>query len=285
MNISDPTFKEYSFANHSEVYKILEETFNEFNISYYLIGANARDVALYKAGERPIRATADIDFAVMVEDHQHYEAVKFRLSEKDFETSQERTPYRLYYNKSNTIIDLLPFGQIEQESTVSFDQRSVELSAVGMKEVLLAVETFEHPSGVSIPVSPAHGIVILKLIAWSEKPQRERDLSDIAALIKASWSLYEDELFIENSEHADLFNLPDDEFDIRLVAARVMGRKMQLILRDNYSLNESIQKMIKRDIEQHSGSISLSLAKTLGIDLILSKEHLKSILVGMTEKW
>lgn len=66
MSTSNPTYKDYSFAKHGEVYRILEEVFTANDIKYYLVGANARDVQLYKAGIKPTRSTADIDFAVIL---------------------------------------------------------------------------------------------------------------------------------------------------------------------------------------------------------------------------
>ena len=66
MSTSDQSYKQYSFAEHKEVYQKLETAFVKFNAHYYLIGANARDVQLYKAGQKPNRGTADIDFAVMI---------------------------------------------------------------------------------------------------------------------------------------------------------------------------------------------------------------------------
>ena len=53
MSTSARTFKDYSFGDHADVYRIIEQVCSEFHIHYYLIGANARDVALYKAGETP----------------------------------------------------------------------------------------------------------------------------------------------------------------------------------------------------------------------------------------
>lgn len=82
MSTSNLTYKEYSFAHHKEVYQLLETVFREFKIFYYLIGANARDVALYNAGQKPTRATGDIDFAIMLPDIPTYEALLQELENK-----------------------------------------------------------------------------------------------------------------------------------------------------------------------------------------------------------
>tara|TARA_R110002033_G_scaffold160508_2_gene196850 strand:+ start:8321 stop:9178 length:858 start_codon:yes stop_codon:yes gene_type:complete len=282
MSTSPQSFKKYSFANHKEVYQILDTVFVANGITYYLIGANARDVALYRAGAKPSRTTADIDFAVMVPDHARFEKLKNHLIKEGFETANSGMPYRLFYTKSNTIIDLLPYGQIAQDYTVSFTERQLELSTVGMTEVASATEVFEHPEGFSIPVSPSHGLVILKLIAWSEKPDRTKDLGDIAELLETAWPLYEPELFIEDSVHADLFNTED--FETGTAAAQVMGRKMQQVLQLNDELRTSILNMFEAELATETGPISIAIATAMDRNIAFAQRIIEAIKKGITEK-
>lgn len=282
MSTSNQSFKDYSFAHHGEVFKILDSVFRSYGVSYYLIGANARDVALYKAGEKPIRATADIDFAVMVPGHEEFDYIKEELKKKGFEKDLGNMPYRLFHSKSKAVIDLLPFGGIEEESTVRFAESKLELSSVGMSQVASDIETFVHPEGFSIPVSPAHGLVILKLIAWSEKPgYREKDLGDTANILRIAWSIYEPELYSEDAEHSDLFEV--EKFDARLIGARVMGRKMYPILQLDKALNKKIKLLLDDQIKAGPGLLTLAIAKALGCDLSFAKEMIKSLQQGAEE--
>lgn len=281
MSTSPQSFKVYSFAQHTEVYQILEHVFASHGISYYLIGANARDIALYKAGAKPSRATADIDFAVMVPDHASFEELKAALKQQGFEDTKGLMPYRLFHTKSQTVIDLLPYGQIAQDYTVSFTERQVALSTVGMTEVASATEVFEHPEGFSIPVSPSHGLVILKLIAWSEKPSRTKDLGDIAALLETAWPLYEPELFVEDSAYADLFDAED--FETSTAAAQVMGRKMQEVLQLNDALRTDILSMFEAELKKETGPISIAIATAMDRDIAFAQSILKAIHKGIIE--
>jgi len=281
MSTSPQSFKVYSFAQHTEVYQILERVFASHGISYYLIGANARDVALYKAGAKPSRATADIDFAVMVPDHASFEELKTALKQQGFEDTKGLMPYRLFHTKSQTVIDLLPYGQIAQDYTVSFTERQVALSTVGMTEVASATEVFEHPEGFSIPVSPSHGLVILKLIAWSEKPSRTKDLGDIAALLESAWPLYEPELFVEDSAYADLFDA--EVFETSTAAAQVMGRKMQEVLQLNDALRTAILSMLEAELKKETVPISIAIATTMERDIAFAQRVLKAIHKGITK--
>ncbi|SFB80868.1 Nucleotidyl transferase AbiEii toxin, Type IV TA system [Flagellimonas taeanensis] len=282
MSTSNHSFKAYSFAHHGEVYRILEKVFAEHGVNYYLIGANARDIALYRAGERPIRATADIDFAVMVPDHDRYNAIKLELKKYGFDDVGRNMPYRMFHEGSKTVLDLLPFGGIEENRMVSFLNEKIELSAVGMQQVAEDIEMFEHPEGFSIPFSPAHGLVILKLIAWSEKPEmRMKDLGDTAEILRIAWALYEPELYRENAEHADLFGLED--FEMHSVSARIMGRKMQRILKLDRDLGDKIKGLLQKELDAETGPLTLALAKALDKDLGFARKIVRAMQTGILE--
>ncbi len=75
----------------------------------------------------------DIDFAIMLPDMITYEKVFSDLLTSGFRDT--KMPYRLIYDKTNTVINILPFGEIEEKGTVKFTERETELSVVGFKEV------------------------------------------------------------------------------------------------------------------------------------------------------
>lgn len=281
MGTSNLTYKDYSFAEHKAVYLSLEVTLKQFGVFYYLIGANARDVQMYKAGVKPHRGTADIDFAVMLPDIETYHEIRNNLKQKGFEEAYGNLPYRLLYKPTNTVIDLLPYGEIAQKNTVTFTERAVELSVVGMHEVGSASENFEHPEGFTIPVSPAHGIVILKLVSWSEKPDRTKDLTDIKALLDAAWELYETEFFQENSPYADLFDT--DNFKMHLAAARVMGRKMQAILNQNQDLKTLIVSEIEKELNATVGPKAQQLVAGTTQTIAEIKTIFNALLTGIND--
>tara|TARA_R100000935_G_scaffold10424_2_gene20821 strand:+ start:2437 stop:3285 length:849 start_codon:yes stop_codon:yes gene_type:complete len=271
MSTSGLTYKAYSFAYQKEVYLLLETAFSKFGISYYLIGANARDVALYKAGQKPTRATGDIDFAIMLPDISTYEALLQELTDKGFSPQKKQEGYRMHHRKTNTLIDLLPYGGIAGNNLVQLPGTGIELSVVGLAEVGEEMQEFEHPEGFAIPVSPAHGVVILKLISWSERPERTKDLKDIKDLLQAAWNLYEEELFKENSPYADIFEAED--FRKETAAARVMGRKMQAIL----DRDQNLKNLIITEIEKELGTSTGPKAREMVAGTDDNVEEIKNI--------
>lgn len=278
MSISNPTYKDYSFADHGEVYTILENVFSEFGIQYYLIGANARDVHLYKKGIRPNRGTADIDFAIMVPDFEVYDAIFNKLCELGFRKVNE--PYRLIFDKTDTVLDLMPYGEIEENYTVNFDERELSLSVLGFKEVGAHIEYVAIPEiGLNIPVTPIEGIFILKLISWNDKPhRRQKDLEDISVLLKNAWDLYETESY---ESHLEIFE--DDNFEMQTAAAYIIGKKMQPILNSNEELKNIIVSVIERSIEEKTKAEQpeITMAQALNTSIAEVQKIMTYLLAGI----
>jgi predicted nucleotidyltransferase len=98
-------------------------------------------------------------------------------------------------------------------------------------------------------------IVILKLIAWQDRPEIRRDeIKDISKILKHFFEMYADEIY-EN--HNDLFGSEDAE--LNLIAARVMGREMSKIAKRNESLFNRLQELL----EVNSNNSDSEMAKIM----------------------
>ena len=281
MSTSNQTYKQYSFAHHAKVYAILDAVFSKHGIVYYLIGANARDVQLYKQGIKPTRGTADIDFAIMVPDFDVYQSIFDTLCSNGFRTSQEA--YRLVFDETNTVLDLMPYGEIEQEYTVNFTDRELSLSVLGFKEVGQHIENVKiSEENYTLPVSPVEGLIILKLISWEDKPDlRIKDIEDISFLLQHAWQLYEEEAY---TNHLDLFD--DEDFDTQIVAARIIGRKMAPIINQNELLKLSIVSILVSSIanKQKAQNPEIILSQKMNKTIEDIQAILSAVLKGINEK-
>lgn len=219
-NISNKTYKELSLPYFKEVFLIIDNVCNSLGIGYYLIGAQARNFHLLENGITPSRGTQDIDFAVMLPEMEVYEKMKNSLIGNDFRKVSE--PYRLIHDKTNTVIDLLPFGEIEEEGTVTFTERETELSVIGMKEVNEHTVKAEIEE-LTIKVSPLEGIVILKLISFSEKPERKKDLDDISEILRNYFDIHSERILSNFVEYEEL---ETGNFQ-QLAGARLMGKRYE----------------------------------------------------------
>ncbi len=239
-NTSNQTYKELAIPYFREVFDDIDEVLTSLGIPYYLIGVSAVALELLKSNIMPSRGTKDIDFAIMISAVKQFEEVTDALQSKGF--NKVKAPWTMYHDHYKVAIDLLPFGEVEEKDTFNFSDRNIDLHVLGFKEVL--------SESVSIPIEdkfanipPLHGMIILKLVAWSDRPdERENDLSDIMLIIKSHSDIAFDEIL---THHFDTF--PEDGYEPLLVSARVLGRKIAPII----SKSERLQTRIL-DVLQHN---------------------------------
>lgn len=240
-SISNQSFKELAIPYFKECIDCIDEVMKECNVPYYLIGASAIALELLKEGIKPGRGTKDIDFAVMVSSIKEYEKISNAIEAKGFK--KVAAPWTLYSDSFKIAIDLLPFGEIEEKFTDHFTQRHVDLHFLGFREVMeesVSVNIDERL--VNIP--PLPGMVILKLIAWSDRPEdRMDDLSDILKIIQHYYELKWDEIV---DQHFD--TLEKEPFDQLLIAAEVLGRNSKLYLEKSETISTRVLTVLETNL-------------------------------------
>lgn len=279
MNTSGQTYKELAIPYFKEVFEIVDSTMVMFKIPYYLIGANAIALQLLKQGIKPGRATKDIDFAIMISSMTDFENIVSELEKQGF--NKVEAPWTLFHPTYNTVVDLLPFGEIEQNSKVNFNERFVDLHVLGFKEVLEGSSTIEiEEKIVHIPSLP--GMVILKLISWSDRPEeRGNDLYDILKIIE-NYFMYNDDEIIK--EHFDIFPDEHEEFDQLKIASRVLGRKLGTYIKDSVLVKRRIEETLEKNtIDPHKSEIARNWAQQKQWDLEYTYGLLESLKRGLSE--
>ncbi|MCW0482378.1 nucleotidyl transferase AbiEii/AbiGii toxin family protein [Gaoshiqia sediminis] len=248
MNISNQTYKELAIPYFKETFDCIDQIMAEYGIPYYLIGVSAIALELLKKGIKPSRGTKDIDFAIMISSMKEYENISRALIEKGY--NKVKAPWTFYSDRYNVAIDVLPFGEIEEQHTINFSKRHADLHVLGFSEVLEeAVQIPIDEKFVNIP--PLPGMVILKLIAWSDRPEeRENDLADILRVIQHYFDLEFDEIV---EFHNDTF--PEhEELDPMLIAAEVLGRKSKVFLSKSEKLASRVHKVLNDNLSEGSKS-------------------------------
>ena len=223
-----------------EMLAALERGFAAFQLDFYLVGAVARDVWMTAInGIPPSRITRDIDFAVFIEDKGIYEKLKRHLIKiEHFQPSKENNFVLFWQGRMQ--VDLLPFGNkvsLEGTGLTSLNMPGFkEIYESGLPEVELEGE--HRFKFCTLP-----GIVILKLIAWEDRPEiRRDDLKDILTILTYFFEMYTDQIY---EHHSDLFG--DDDFGLNLIAARVMGREMKKIAIRNEKLYERLTNLLEKN--------------------------------------
>lgn len=270
MNTSNQSYKELAIPFFKETFDCIDNIMQKHNVPYYLIGVSAIALELLKDGIKPSRGTKDIDFAIMISSMRDYEVISIDLEKQGFK--KVKAPWTFYSDAYKVAVDLLPFGEIEERDTENFNKRNAELHLLGFKEVLEEAEQVQIGEKIA-NIPPLPGMIILKLIAWSDRPEeRGNDLEDILKIIQHYFDLAFDEIV---EEHHDTF--PEGEFDQMLVAAEVLCRKARKILQKSQKLSDRINVMLKSNLANAEHSpITKEWARRLGRDI----EYAKDILIA-----
>jgi predicted nucleotidyltransferase len=194
-----------------------------------LVGATARDILLtYAHGIAIARATADIDFALATQNWLVFESVRARLIETGEFTAVRGSTHRLLY-KNVMPVDIIPFDGVERANRhIEWPPgHDVAMNVLGYREALQCAELVRLPGGSVISVISLPALMLVKLIAWSE---RGRDAPG-----KDAYDLYlvlRNYLDAGNSQRldGDAAYLLDDTFDYECTGAWLLGADARSVL-------------------------------------------------------
>jgi len=278
MSELNQNYKELAIPFFREVFELIDDVLKNRGIPYYLIGVSAIALEMLKKGIKPARGTKDIDFAIMISTLDQFEEVVEDLEKNGF--NKVEAPWTMVHPEYEVIVDLLPFGEIEENNTVGFNERNTDLHVLGFKEVMKDSREYEIEDRV-VHVPAIQGIVILKLVAWSDRPEdRGNDPYDILRVIEH----YNDLEFDTNMlEHYDLIP-EEDDFDERLFSARILGRKAKAYLDESKELETRIFEVLEANtVEAEASRIAKSWATQKGWDLEYCLALLEEFKAGLSE--
>lgn len=240
MTISQSNFEAIR-EHYAPVFDALERAMAFCELDFYLIGAQSRDVWInHLPFEKKI--TRDIDFAVSVPGQAAWDALSTHLQEKENFRRDLKQPYRFY--REELMLDLIPFGGMEKDGTVSLADPHTELSVYGCREVTEeAVVLSDKFKIITLP-----GLCILKLIAFGERPdQRQKDWDDFVLVLTNYGEIAGEQLY--EGKYDDLIT---GDFDFTVASARMMGRHLQPIVNKNSELKDRILKTLESRLQKFS---------------------------------
>jgi hypothetical protein len=125
------------------------------------------------------RTTEDVDFVVQVNDWaQHHKLVDHAL-ESGFEKRPEE--HRLRHGATDTLIDLVPYGGLEDpEGTIRWPVSEHEMSVWGMQESQEHAVALEVAPGLRVRAVTLPCLVALKMFAWLDRRHTDKGESDLA---------------------------------------------------------------------------------------------------------
>ena len=266
----------------TEMLSALERGFQKFDIDFYLVGAVARDAWMSIKEKKASRTTGDIDFAVLINNKAVYGDLKDYLTQyEDFAPSSQNAFVLIW--KDKTQVDLLPFGNIKDEDgNVSVEGTGLtsvrmpgfdEIYEEGLPELIL--EDKHQFKFCTLP-----GIVLLKLIAWDDRPEiRSKDIYDISDILNHFFDMYDNEIW---EYHSDLFE--DEEDDLKHIASRVMGREIGKIAKRNEKLFSRVNTILNENTEDiHKSKIAMMMVAYFDNTVTENVQLLKQLQKGFLE--
>ncbi len=238
-------------ASISGLLDALERGFEKFNIDFYLIGALARDTWMGMNDKRPKRATKDVDFAILIPNTKTFNELKeYLIKEEEFNPYHENAFVLIW--KDGTQVDLLPFGDIEDNGVVKVEGRGhTSINVDGIREVYeKGLPEVEIESGNTFKFCTLPGLVLLKLIAWNDRPEmRSKDILDISDILNNYFDIHSEEIY---NNHIDLFD--NEAAELIDIAAMVMGRELGAILKKNKAITSRVIRILEENTNDSKNS-------------------------------
>lgn len=238
-------------AHLEDMMKALQRAFRKFDVDYIIIGAFARDFWLKYIHQMPEskRKTKDIDVAIILKTMSQFEELKdYLIKEEDFRATHNK--FRMI-SKEGIEIDLSPFGDIEleegYENWVTNHSNSRKPSTLGLKEASANKEIMsDDTNNVDFKVITLEGLVMLKIIAWNDRPEiRQKDAQDVAYILDNYYDTQLENIFENHWDLLDEENAADIPW---IVGARVLGRNMQKVVNLNEALKSNVIQILESQI-------------------------------------
>ncbi|WP_037317965.1 nucleotidyl transferase AbiEii/AbiGii toxin family protein [Salegentibacter sp. Hel_I_6] len=167
--------------------------FKEAGISFFVIGATARDIIMELHNAQSGRLTYDLDIAIAVNNWEQWVSLEKELVKlKNFTKDKDQKQRFIYKGKFE--LDIVPFGEIIKKDHKIFwpPDEEMAMSVLGFKAAAEAALPVRIDDDTEIRIATLSGIFILKLIAWKDRHQyNNKDADDIGFILGNYLSIYE----------------------------------------------------------------------------------------------
>jgi predicted nucleotidyltransferase len=181
--------------------RTLARSLSSLSIPVYVVGATARDMALFLLHEdEPKRRTRDLDVAIAIPNWEAFDEVSEKLQHNGFEKlpAKQRFVYKGRNYENDYEVDIVPFGGVEENEQIKWQPEGVPIMSVKcFKDVLSHAVEVNIDDSLSVYMAPLCGQFLIKLDAWIDRHDRvDKDASDMVYIL----SKYFYTMFLSTSE-------------------------------------------------------------------------------------
>ena len=239
--------------NHPLLKPILQELTDYFkasNISFFVIGATARDIIMELHDESSGRLTYDLDIAVTINDWEQYKTVEEGIIQLPNFTKDPNRKQRFQY-LGTFDLDIVPFGNIMKEDDKIFwpPDEDFAMSILGFSAANEASLKISIDEDIDIQIASLAGIGLLKIVAWRDRNHKtNKDADDISFILQ-------NYLEIDRKESLAFYDevYPDDHTILK-GGAVLLGIHINRLLNNYPNAKQSIKEVLSSEVEKKEES-------------------------------
>jgi len=247
-------------------------------IDFFGVGALARNI-WYVQNEEYSRGTKDIDFGVYVANEGEYNQLCGKLIE-DYKYTIVSTNAFCLISPQGVQVDLLPFGEIENEGKVVIEGKGlVSINLDGFKEAFEYGAVGATVENDNFKVCSIPSVVLLKLIAFDDRPERRpKDSIDINSILM-HYPQIETELIWEGYN----FLYEDDEKTHDEIGIEVLGFEISKIISNNEDLKNRVLDILDKAVKLKSKLAELMIQNAEKETIKMKLDILQSLQNGIVK--
>lgn len=160
--------------------------FQKTGISFFVIGATARDIVMELNNQKSGRLTYDLDIAITVNDWEQWKTVEEEIVKLDSFTKDQDQKQRFLY-KDKFELDIVPFGNIMKQDSKIFwpPDEDFAMSVLGFDAAEEASLKVNIDKEIEIQIASLSGIFLLKITAWKDRNHKtNKDADDIGFILE-----------------------------------------------------------------------------------------------------
>jgi len=229
--------------------------FKQAGISFFVIGATARDIVMELHNEKSGRLTHDLDIAITVNDWEQWQKVEEEIVSLENFTKDAVQKQRFLY-KDKFQLDIVPFGDIMQQDSKIFwpPDENFAMSVLGFDAADNASIKITIDKEIEIKIASLSGIFLLKITAWKDRHHKSnKDADDIGFIIENYLSINEERAAVNHYDH-----IYTEDFTTVKGGATLLGIDVSEILKEYPDVLITIKKILIETISEKEHSILIN---------------------------
>jgi len=258
--------------------------FKEAGISFFVIGATARDIIMELYDMQSGRLTYDLDIAITVNDWDQWLNVEQELLKLENFTKDKDQKQRFIY-KDKFQLDIVPFGEIMKKDHKIFwpPNEEMAMSVLGFTAADESALPVRIDDETEIKIATLSGIFILKIIAWKDRHQRNnKDADDMGFILENYLSIHEERA--ATKYYNEVYEI--EAFSIITGGAVLLGKDIKELLENHTETIETIFEILTEEVNKKEESVLLNQIiethKSLSYEEVL--QSIQNIVNGLNQK-